>query len=61
VALYEIVLRFREREEVRLADRNGYVPGQRVLIGQRVFVVLGTEPPELPGATERVVLLAADG
>jgi len=60
MALFEIVLRFRDRDEIRLADRNGYTVGQHVVIANRTYVVLGTEPPELPIASERVVLAAAD-
>jgi hypothetical protein len=56
VPLYEIVLRFPDRDEVRLADRNGYVAGAEVVIAGRTYRVLGTEPPQSAEATERLVL-----
>jgi len=46
MALYEVVLRFPDHDEVRLADRDGYQPGTEVVIGQRTYVVVGTEPPQ---------------
>ena len=58
--LYEIVLRFPDREEIRLTDRNGYRPGERVVIAQKAYVVLGTESPQAAGASERFVLMPAD-
>jgi hypothetical protein len=60
MALYEVVLRFPDHDEVRLADRDGYQPGTEVVIGQRTYVVVGTEPPESRNASERFVLKPAD-
>lgn len=58
--LYEIVLRFPDRDEIRLADRNGYQTGAEVVIGRRAYVVVGTEPPQWPNASERFVLEPAE-
>jgi hypothetical protein len=57
--LYEVVLRFPDRDEIRLADRNGYEAGGEVVIDYRRYVVVGTEPPEWPNASERFVLKPA--
>jgi len=54
--LYEFVLRFGDREEVRLGDRNGYRIGDEILIGGRRFVVTGEEIPTDPTAEERLIL-----
>lgn len=54
--LYEFVLRFGDREEVRLGDRNGYRIGDEILIGGRRFVVTGEETPTDPTAEERLIL-----
>jgi hypothetical protein len=59
--LYEFVLRFRDRDEIRLGDRNGYQAGDELVIAGRRFVVVGTGPPENPDADERFVLEPADG
>ncbi len=58
--LYEIVLRFPDRDEIRLADRNGYRVGHEVVIAGRRFLVTGTEPPEREDANGRFVLVPPD-
>ena len=58
--LYEIVLRFPDRDEVRLTDRNGYGAGEEILIAGRRFLVTGKEPPERLSAEERFVLEPCD-
>ena len=54
--LYEIVLRFPDREEIRLTDRNGYHDGQEVVIAGRRFLVTGSEQPWAASAAGRFVL-----
>lgn len=54
--LYEIVLRFSDRDEIRLTDRNGYRIGQKVTIAGRTFRVTGTEEPQGADAGARFVL-----
>jgi hypothetical protein len=56
VALYEIVLRFPDREELRLTDRNGYRVGDEIVIAGRLYRVVGTERPRAPRAASRFVL-----
>jgi len=48
--LYEIVLRFPDREEIRLTDRDGHRAGDEIVIAGRPFFVTGTEPrrPSIP-------------
>ena len=58
--LYEIVLRFPDRDEIRLTDRNGYRRGEEIRIAGRRFVVIGTEPPQAPSAESRLVLEPRD-
>ena len=47
--LYEIVLRYPDRDEIRITDRNGYEVGGEVVIAGRRFVVSGTEPAAAAG------------
>ncbi len=54
--LYEIVLRFPDRDEIRLTDRNGYGDGQEVVIAGRLYLVTGRERPRAANAAERFVL-----
>ena len=54
--LYELVLRFHDRDEIRLADRDGYQVGDKIDIARRAYVVVGTEPPQRPNAARRFVL-----
>jgi len=54
--MYEIVLRFPDHDEIRLTDRNGYHPGEEIMIARRRFIVTGTEPPASPCAESRFVL-----
>ena len=54
--LYEIVLRFPDRDEIRLTDRNGYQDGQEVVIAGRCYRVTGRERPRAAGAAARFVL-----
>jgi hypothetical protein len=54
--LYELVLRFPDRDEIRLADRDGYRLGDKVEIAHRTYVVVDTEPPQRPNASKRFVL-----
>ena len=56
MALYEIVLRFPDRDEIRLSDCNGYRTGEEILIAGRRFLVTGTEPPVALSAEDRFVL-----
>jgi hypothetical protein len=56
VPLYEIVLRFPDREEIRLTDRNGYRDGQEVVVAGRCFLVTGSEQPQAARAAGRFVL-----
>ncbi len=60
VPLYEIVLRFPDRDEIRLTDRNGFGIGKKISVAGRRFLVTGEEPPELPDAEERFVLEPCD-
>jgi hypothetical protein len=54
--LYEIVLRFPDRDEIRLTDYNGYHDGQAVVIKGRRFLVTGSEQPQAASAAGRFVL-----
>jgi hypothetical protein len=54
VPLYEIVLRFPDRDEIRLTDRNGYRGGEEVAIAGRRYLITGTEPAV--SADDRFVL-----
>jgi len=56
VPLYEVVLRFPDRDEIRLADRDGYRIGDEIDIARRTYVVVGMEPPQWPNASKRFVL-----
>ena len=56
MALYEIVLRFPDRDEIRITDRNGYHDGQEVVIEGRRFLVTGSEQPQAASAAGRFVL-----
>ena len=58
--LYEILLRFPDRDEIRLTDRSGYRTGEEILIDGRRFLVTGKEPPEAPRAEDRFVLEPCD-
>jgi hypothetical protein len=60
VPLYEIVLRFPDRDEIRLTDRNGYRTGDEIVIAGRRFVVTGLGPPAAPHAESRFVLEPCD-
>jgi hypothetical protein len=60
VALYEVVLRFEDGDEVRLTERDGYEAGKHVVIGSRRFVVFGPETAVDPRAKARFVLEPAD-
>lgn len=57
--LYEILLRFPDRDEIRLTD-NGYRTGEEILIDGRRFLVTGKEPPEALSAEDRFVLEPRD-
>ena len=59
--LYEIVLRFPDRDEIRLTDGSGYRTGEEILVADRRFLVTGTEPPETVRAERRFVLEPCDG
>jgi hypothetical protein len=54
--LYEVVLRFPDRDEIRLADRDGYKMGDKIDIAYRTYVVVDMEPPQRPNASKRFVL-----
>jgi hypothetical protein len=54
--LYEVVLRFPDHDEIRLADRDGYQVGDKVDMALRTYIVVGTEPPQWPNASRRFVL-----
>ena len=58
--LYEIVLRFPDRDEVRITDRNVYRTGEEILIAGQCFLVTGNEPPEALSAEDRFVLEPCD-
>jgi hypothetical protein len=58
--LYEIVLRFEDRDEIRLGDRNGYEVGDTVVIDYREYVVVALEPPQRAKAVKRVILTLND-
>lgn len=60
MALYEIVLRFPDREEVRITDRDGYRAGDEIVIAGRTFLVIGTEPPQAVHSAGRFVLEPRD-
>lgn len=59
VPLYELVLRFPDRDEIRITDRNGYRVGDELTIAGRGFIVTGVErvtsaqPRKLPVPVER--------
>jgi len=59
VPIYEIVLRFPDRDEIRLTDRNGYHVGQEITIAGRTFRVTGSEQPQRASAAGRFVLRPA--
>jgi hypothetical protein len=54
--LYEIVLRFPDRDEIRLADKDGYQVGDTIELARRTYVVVDTEPPQWPNASKRFLL-----
>jgi hypothetical protein len=56
VPLFEVVLRFPDRDEVRITDREGFRPGETVVIESRRFRVVETARPSNPRADERFVL-----
>jgi hypothetical protein len=56
MSLYEIVLRFADRDEIRLTDRDGFEDGDEVVIGGRRYVVTGREQPQVESAADRFVL-----
>jgi hypothetical protein len=56
VALHEIVLRFADRDEVRLGDGPGFEQGEEVVVDNRTFVVVGTEPPQAATTSKRFIL-----
>jgi hypothetical protein len=56
MAMFEIVLRFPDHDEVRLTDRDGCRPGDELTIAHRRFVVTATEEPRLAGAERRFIL-----
>ena len=58
--LYEIVLRFADREEIRITDRDGYRAGDEIVIAGRPFLVIGTEPPQSVHSAGRFVLEPRD-
>ena len=58
--LYEVVLRFPDREEIRITDRNGYRAGDEIVIAGRSFLVIGTEPPQTRHSAGRFVLEPRD-
>lgn len=58
--LYEIVLRFADRDELRLADRDGYQVGDKLNVARRGYVVVAIEPPHSPNASKRFVLEPLD-
>ena len=58
--LYEIVLRFPDREEIRVTDRDGYRAGDEIVIAGRPFCVIGTEPPQAAHSAGRFVLEPLD-
>ena len=60
MALYEVVLRFSDRDEFRITDRNGLGTGEEVQIAGRRFLVTGKEPPEALSAEARFVLEPCD-
>jgi hypothetical protein len=60
VPLYEIVLRFPDRDEIRLTDQNDYRTGEEIQIAERSYLVTGTEPPAALRAEARFVLEPCD-
>ena len=59
--LYEIVLRFADREEVRLGEGRPYERDEQVVIDERPFVVVGVEPPQMATGSKRFILEPAEG
>jgi hypothetical protein len=60
VALYEVVLHFSDRDEIRLTDRNGYRTGETIPIAGRRFRVTRVEPAQALGVDGRFVLEPCD-
>jgi hypothetical protein len=60
MAIYEVLLRFQDRDEIRLADTDGYRIGGEVTIARRSYIVVATERPAWPGASTRFVLEPVD-
>lgn len=58
--LFEIVLRFPDRDEIRLTDQDGYGIGEEIQIAGRRFRVTGSEPPAAGRAETRFVLEPCD-
>jgi putative intracellular protease/amidase len=56
VPLHEIVLRFADRDELRLGDGPGYEQDEEVVVDGRTFVVIGTEPPQAATTSKRFIL-----
>ncbi|NUR75350.1 MAG: hypothetical protein HOQ28_03560 [Thermoleophilia bacterium] len=59
--LYEILLRFPDRDEMRITDRDGYELGATFRIGRRTFIVVGREDPTGAGADARIVAKPSPG
>jgi hypothetical protein len=60
VPLYELVLRFGDRDEVRLGEGNGYERDEEVVIENRRFVVVGIESPRAAATSRRFILAPAE-
>ena len=56
---YEIVLRFADREEVRLGEGRPYERDEEVVIAGRPFLVVGVEPPRTERVSKRFILKPA--
>jgi hypothetical protein len=54
--VYELVLRFPDRDEVRLGEGDGYERDEEIVIGHRTFVVVGVEPSQAANTSKRFVL-----
>lgn len=60
MALYEIVLRFRDHDEVRLTDHDEYRVGDEIVVAGHRFLVSRREPLVDKGSADRFILELCD-
>lgn len=59
--LYEIVLSFSDRDELRVTDRGPYTVGETIRIDEREWVIVRQERPTDPSAVTRYICKVKPG